>query len=184
MVVVTGIDCPTGFVPDHTGTVHNPSLSNDLARIMIEAVLPDNFDEVLPLIREYQAFYQVSDISDERNRLFFARFGPDSADGCLFAYRQDGKVVGFATVYFSFSSTLTAKVGVMNDLYTLAECRGKGIGRALINHCRDYAVLHGAARLQWVTAMDNQRAQQLYDSLKTAKKPWLFYTYMPEPSAL
>ena len=144
---------------------------------MIEAVSKDNLTEVLPLIREYQEFYKVSEISDDRNSDFFAQFGESSSAGCLFIYREAGNVVGFATVYFSFTSTIAAKVAVLNDLYTLPNCRGKGVGRQLIEHCRKYAAENGAARLQWVTAPDNEQAQKLYESLNTGKSTWHFYTY-------
>lgn len=146
---------------------------------MIEVVTHQSLAEVLPLIAQYQTFYQVADINPQRNEQFFSQF-VNSPLGAVFLYRQEAKVIGFATVYFSFSSTMTAKVGIMNDLFTLKDYRGQGIGKALINHCLEYALQQGAARLQWVTALDNTRAQALYDSLTTTKKPWLFYTYMPQ----
>lgn len=146
---------------------------------MIEDVTKDNFTEILPLIRQYQEFYEVQSISDDHNRTFFSQFGIANPFGCHFLYRLDGMAVGFATVYFTYSSTLAAKIGVMNDLFTLPDHRGKGIGKALINHCLEYALNSGAKRLQWVTAMDNDLAQKLYDSLHTSKKPWLVYTYQP-----
>ena len=149
----------------------------DSKRHMIESVSINNLVELLPLIRAYQEFYKVSDISDVRNSAFFAQFGESSPAGCQFIYREDGNVVGFATVYFSFTSTITSRVAVLNDLYTLPNFRGKGIGRQLIERCRSHAAENGAARLQWVTAPDNKQAQKLYDSMNTGKSTWHFYTY-------
>lgn len=143
---------------------------------MIEQVSAGNLEEVLPLIREYMKFYNVSDISDVRNREFFSQFGESNPAGCQFLLREAGKVVGFATVYFTYTSSATAKVAVLNDLYTLEKHRGKGIGRKLIEHCRGYAAEKGASRLQWVTAPDNEQAQRLYNSMKTKKSTWLHYT--------
>lgn len=144
---------------------------------MIEPVSENNLEEVLPLIEQYQAFYQVVTISTSKNRSFFSQFGESNPLGCQFIYRDSGRAVGFATVYFTFASTISAKVAVLNDLYTIPEFRGKGIGRQLIEHCRGYAELQGAARLQWVTAPDNKQAQELYDSMDTGKSMWCFYTY-------
>lgn len=148
----------------------------------IEAVSSSNLHEVLPLIRQYQAFYQVADISDINNKAFFSQFGEASQAGCQFIFREagdegDSRVVGFATLYFSFTSTIAAKVGVLNDLYTLPDSRGKGVAKALIEHCREYAASHGAVRLQWVTAPENKPAQALYESINTNKSTWHFYTY-------
>ncbi|MFQ3323194.1 MAG: GNAT superfamily N-acetyltransferase [Pseudomonadales bacterium] len=143
----------------------------------IEAVNENNLSELLPLMRQYQQFYQIVDICDERNRNFFAQFGLANPFGCQFLYCQDREVLGFATVYFTYTSTIAAKVAVMNDLFTLENARGKGIGRKLIEHCRQYAKDRGAARLQWITGEDNTAAQSLYDNLDTASRNWKFYTY-------
>jgi len=144
---------------------------------VIEVVSKDNLEEIIPLIRGYMEFYKIADISDSRNREFFSQFGESSSAGCQFLLRDSGKAVGFATVYFSFTSSITAKVAVLNDLYTLKESRGKGVGRNLIEHCRQFAAEKGCARLQWVTAPDNESAQRLYDSMETGRSTWQFYTY-------
>lgn len=144
---------------------------------MIEVVSTNNIDEVLPLIRAYQEFYNVTEISDSKNKNFFSQFGEANQAGCQFVFRESGNAVGFATLYFSFTSTIVSKVAILNDLYTLPACRGKGVGKALIEHCHNYAAKNGAARLQWVTAPNNEQAQKLYASLDTSKSTWHFYTY-------
>lgn len=143
---------------------------------MIEVVSNRNLHEILPLIRAYQMFYQVTDICDQHNLDFFSQFGEHSDQGCQFLYRESGRVVGFATVYFTYASTLAARVAVMNDLYTSPDFRGRGIGKQLIRHCRHYAAEKGAVRLQWVTAPDNIQAQALYDAMDTRKSSWFFYS--------
>ena len=142
---------------------------------MIEKVSNNNLDKVLPLIRAYQEFYKTPDICDIKNKQFFSQFGSNNPAGCQFLYSNGSAVVGFATVYFSYTSTITAKVAILNDLYTLPTMRGQGIGKKLIEHCRDYAAINHAARLQWVTAPDNKQAQKLYDSLSATKSDWHFY---------
>lgn len=122
-------------------------------------------------------FYKVADICDTRNREFFSQFGESNPAGCQFILRESGAVVGFATLYFTFTSSITAKVAILNDLYTSVEHRGKGIGRQLIEHCRNFAAENGAARLQWITAPDNEPAQKLYDSMQAGKSTWHHYTY-------
>jgi len=150
---------------------------------MIEAVSEKNLHEVLPLIKQYQQFYRAAEISDAKNKNFFEQFGENNPLGCQFLFRdsdnedKSNHVIGFATVYFSFSSTIAAKVGILNDVFTLPNHRGKGVATALINHCLHYALAHGAARLQWVTAPDNISAQRLYNSLNTGKSTWHLYTY-------
>lgn len=144
---------------------------------MIEPVSEGNLEEVLPLIEQYQEFYQVKDISTSRNREFFSQFSEANPYGCQFAFRESGKIIGFATIYFTFTSTISTKVAVLNDLYTCPDYRGKGVACKLIEHCRQFAAKNGAVRLQWLTAPSNEAAQKLYDSMDTGKSTWHFYTY-------
>jgi len=144
---------------------------------MIEAISAKNLDEVLPLIRAYQSFYKVKEIDEQNNKLFFSQFGENSDKGCLFAYRKEGQLIAFATVYFSYSSTITAKVAVMNDLFTIEASRGQGVAVALIKHCANYGQSKGAIRLQWVTAPDNKVAQSVYKALGAAQSSWEFFSY-------
>lgn len=144
---------------------------------MIEAVSENNLTELLPLIREYQEFYNAKDISDKENRLFFAQFNEENPRGCQFILREENNVIGFATVYFSFSTVLAKKVAVLNDLYVREAFREQGAGRKLIEHCRHFAEEKGAIRLQWLTSAQNESAQHLYDSLETRKSAWYFYSY-------
>lgn len=144
---------------------------------MIEIVSSNNLDEILPLIKSYQEFYNAVPTSLAHNKHFFSQFNEKSSAGCQFLYRKEDKVVGFATVFFTFNSTVAAKVAILNDLYVLPACRGQQIGRQLINYCRDFATTNDAVRLQWVTAPDNAVAQRLYDSLDVKKSEWAFYVY-------
>jgi len=144
---------------------------------MIEPIDVKNINEVLPLIRQYQEFYKIENIDENKNKEFFSQFGYSSSKGCLFGYRLDGKLVAFATVYFSYASSITSKVGIMNDLFTLEECRQQGIAKKLISHCEKYAKENGAAQLQWVTAASNETAQYVYKSLGAKQSSWEFFTY-------
>jgi GNAT superfamily N-acetyltransferase len=145
--------------------------------MMIEPVASHNLDEILPLIKSYQEFYKAVPIADATNKQFFSQFNEHNSAGCQFLYRKDDKVVGFATVYFTFNSNVAAKVAILNDLYVIPESRGQQVARQLIEHCREFARAHGAVRLQWVTAPDNLVAQKLYDSLDVKKSEWAFYIY-------
>jgi len=144
---------------------------------MIEPINSENLDEVLPLIRKYQIFYRVENVDDWKNKKFFSQFSETSDKGCLFGYRKDGQMVAFATVYFTFASSIINKVAVMNDLYTLTEYRKQGIATKLIKYCENYAKKNGAARLQWVTSSGNIEAQSVYKALGAKQSSWEFFTY-------
>ena len=141
----------------------------------VRPIQDSELDDALPLIAGYQAFY-LAEPDTERNRRFFSRFLNPSEEGLLLGAWVDGKLVGFATLYWFFSSTKAADSVLMNDLFVLDGVRGKGIGRALIQRALDEARRRGAAHLEWFTAPDNATAQRLYDSVPGAGRS-IWYAY-------
>jgi GNAT superfamily N-acetyltransferase len=132
-------------------------------------------DDLLPLIAAYQRFYEAEEIDDERNRAFFSRFIAPSDDGMLLGAWRDGELLGYACLYWSFTSTVPAETVLMNDLYVAPETRGQGVGRALIEASAAVARKRGAQRLEWMTAPDNETAQRLYDSTGAERSEWVEY---------
>ena len=144
--------------------------------ITVGPVREEEFEALLPLIAAYQRFYEVEDVDTDRNRSFFRRFLAPSEDGELLAARDEsGGILGYACLYWHFSSTQAVETVLMNDLFVVAETRGRGIGRALIEASREVARRRGAAWLEWATAPDNHTAQRLYDSMTSEKSTWLEY---------
>ncbi|MGV1049974.1 MAG: GNAT family N-acetyltransferase [Solirubrobacterales bacterium] len=141
----------------------------------IAAVSAGRYEELLPLIAAYQRFYEVEEIDAERNRRFFRRFLAPSEDGLLLGARAEGAFLGYACLYWHFSSTLTRETVLMNDLFVVPEARGRGVGRALIEASADVARRRGAAHLEWATAPDNHTAQRLYDSTGAERSEWVEY---------
>jgi ribosomal protein S18 acetylase RimI-like enzyme len=64
----------------------------------------------------------------------------------------------------------------MNDLFVDPSLRNRGIGAALFDASLAYATAHGYARLDWVTAADNQDAQRFYDRHGGRRGPWVSYS--------
>jgi diamine N-acetyltransferase len=61
----------------------------------------------------------------------------------------EGRPAGFALWFFNFSSW-EGKPGVyLEDLWVRPEFRGKGIGKALLQHLAKRAVEHGCTRYVW-----------------------------------
>lgn len=143
--------------------------------VEVRPIRHEELDDALPLIAGYQTFYGARPDA-ERNRTFFSRFLDPSEEGLLLGAWVDGALVGFATLYWFFSSTKAADAVLMNDLFVRADVRGGGIGRALIASALDEARKRGAAHLEWLTAPDNAVAQRLYDSVPGAgRSTWIAY---------
>jgi GNAT superfamily N-acetyltransferase len=141
----------------------------------IASITSAQFETLLPMIADYQRFYEVEDIDGERNRSFFARFIDPSEDGSLIGAWDGDRLLGYACLYWHKSSLSAADTVLMNDLYVDADARRLGIGRALIEAAAEIARSRGAHSLEWSTAPDNHTAQRLYDKTGAARSEWVEY---------
>ena len=133
--------------------------------------------ELLPLMRAYADFYAVSPADDALLALSRALIADPVNEGMQFVARDDaGRAIGFATVYWLWSTTSASRIGLMNDLFVAAEGRGSGAAEALIERCRVACRERGASKLTWQTAKDNGRAQAVYDRIGGKREEWLDYS--------
>lgn len=141
----------------------------------VAPVAAHQFEALLPLVAAYQRFYEVEDVDDERNRAFFRRFLAPSEDGMLLGAWEGDDMVGYACLYWHFTSLVPAETVLMNDLFVAPAARGRGVGRALIEASAAIARERGAHQLEWVTAPDNTAAQRLYDSTGATREAAIEY---------
>ena len=140
---------------------------------VVEADLPD----LLPLMRGYCDFYEVAPSDEELLALSRALLASPECHGVQLIARDDaGRAVGFATVYWTWSTLSAGEVGVMNDLFVAEDARGGGLADALIAECLELCRERGAAELGWRTAKDNLRAQAVYDRVGGLRSEWLDYS--------
>ncbi|MDX6707736.1 MAG: hypothetical protein QOI48_3582 [Solirubrobacteraceae bacterium] len=144
----------------------------------VRPVAAGELPALLALIAAYQRFYEVAEPDDERNAAFFARFvAPSEAGMLLGAFGDERSPVpqGFACLYWTFSSVSATAVVLLNDLYVRPECRGRGVGEALIAAATAVARDRGAAYVRWYTAPDNSQAQRLYERVGAQRSAWFEY---------
>src|SRR6266508_2387166 len=147
--------------------------------ILVEPLSEAEYETVLPLIAGYQRFY-LTQPDEDRNRSFFRRFLAPSDDGLLLAAWKDDELVGFATLYWTFSSTHATEAALMNDLFVAEGHRGEGIGLALIQACAAASRDRGMHHLEWFTALDNATAQRLYERTGAERSGWYNYELLLE----
>src|SRR4051812_8658936 len=100
--------------------------------IRIEPIDEGRYETLLPMIAAYQRFYEAEEIDEERNRAFFRRFLAPSDEGELVGAWNGPELVGYACLYWHYSSIRAVEAVLMNDLYVAEGARGRGVGRALI----------------------------------------------------
>lgn len=137
---------------------------------------------LLPLVRGYCAFYEETAgipqaPDDALLALSRALLADPEGTGIQLLARDasPGDAVGFVTLYWSWSTLSARRYALMNDLFVVPAARGTGLAERLIAACADEARARGMASLQWRTALDNRRAQALYDRVGGRRSQWLDY---------
>ena len=91
-------------------------------------------------------------------------FDEHSTVQCLIGER-DGRAIGFA-VYFQSYSTWLGRSGIyLEDLYITPDQRGDGAGKQMLRYIAREAVAHGWGRLEWRVLAWNEPAIKFYESL-------------------
>jgi GNAT superfamily N-acetyltransferase len=143
----------------------------------VTIVRRDDLEDLLPLVRAYCDFYEVSPSDEALLALSEALVDDPVNEGLqLIARGEHSRALGFATLYWTWSTARAARVGVMNDLFVAPHARGLRVGERLIEACREQCRQRGAVSLGWQTALDNDTAQRLYDRIGGVRERWLDYS--------
>ena len=142
----------------------------------IAAVGEGDLGDLLPLMRAYCDFYEVAPSDEDLLALSRSLIADPERDGIqLIARGADGAALGFATIFWTWSTTTAARIAIMNDLFVAPAARGARLGETLIAACADRCRARGVTSLNWQTAPDNTRAQALYDRIGARRSQWLDY---------
>jgi GNAT superfamily N-acetyltransferase len=141
--------------------------------VVAEADLP----HLIPLMRSYCDFYGVAPSDEKLMALARALLADPDGEGFQLIARDDGgRAVGFATVFWTWSTLAAGRIAIMNDLFVHPDARGSGLADALIEECRVLAGRRGAVSLGWQTAKDNDRAQTVYERVGAKREEWIDYS--------
>ena len=123
-------------------------MSGDLT---IRFVTRQDYAQWLPLWDGYNAFYGRSGataLAPEITAMTWARFFDAYEPVHALVAERGGELLGLTHYLFHRSTTMIEPNCYLQDLFTNAAARGKGVGRALINGVYEQAKLAGAiARL-------------------------------------
>ena len=124
----------------------------------------DDLPHVAVLFDHYRQFYGLPE--DGELALGYLRQRQERGESILLvAHAEDGACAGFAQIYPTFCSLAAAPIWTLYDLFVARPYRRNGVARTLVAAARERAAAAGAVRLELATAIDNVRAQRLYESL-------------------
>ena len=128
----------------------------------------DDYAQWKPLWDGYNAFYGRSGataLPDEITAATWSRFFDAYEPVNAFVAERDGTLVGLVHYIYHRSTTFLGPTCYLQDLFTAAEARGRGVGRALIEAVYGRAKAAGCPRVYWLTHETNTTAMRLYDAV-------------------
>ena len=131
----------------------------------------------LPLWDGYNAFYGRSGdtaLAPEITAATWDRFFDPYEPMFALVAEQDGALLGFTHYLLHRSTTSLLPSLYLQDLFTNAEARGQGVGRALIEAVYRAAQHLSLPRVYWLTHETNETAMALYDRI-AEKSGFLVY---------
>jgi GNAT superfamily N-acetyltransferase len=138
------------------------------AHVTVREVTPQDHDAWKLLWDEYNAFYERTGptaLPDEVHDTTWRRFFDASEPVHCIVAERDGKLVGICHFLYHRSTSRLELLCYLQDLFTAADYRGHGIGRALIEKVYVIAKDAGCKRVYWQTHTTNTPGRTLYDKV-------------------
>ena len=136
--------------------------------LTIRPVARADYDQWLPLWEGYNAFYKrvgPAAVPIEVTNLTWQRFHDGYEPMHALVAESDRRLVGLVHYLFHRNTTMLGPVCYLQDLFTEAAQRGKGVGKALIEGVYQQARLAGSPRVYWHTHETNETAMRLYNQV-------------------
>jgi GNAT superfamily N-acetyltransferase len=134
-------------------------------QFLIRPATPADAAGILRLIRELAVYEKLEHMAVGTEALLNAAlFAERPAAEALIAER-DGRAVGFALFFTTFSTFLCKPGLYLEDLFVEPAHRGAGLGKALLRRLAALAVERGCGRLEWRVLDWNTPSIRFYESL-------------------
>ncbi|MEB6549216.1 GNAT family N-acetyltransferase [Heyndrickxia sporothermodurans] len=137
-----------------------------------------DIDELIDLMLQYIVdFYKRPRPEEKELRNLIEHLLSNPEVGVQFVAELEGKLVGFSTLYFTFSTTRVKKIAILNDLFVAPKTRGMKVGEELFKESLAYTKANDYAAMSWQTAHDNLIGQSLYEKMggQQTNDEWINY---------
>ncbi|EJN6961137.1 GNAT family N-acetyltransferase [Photobacterium damselae] len=140
-----------------------------------KATLGD-LSKISPLYEEYLTFYHV-DFSDKNPQKYLEERLSNNESVIYYVEDDSGNYVGFTQLYPLFCSLEMNRTWLLYDLFVAESARCHGIAQLLLDQADKLADETDASFIMLSTAIDNLKAQKLYEK-NDYEKDVEFFTYL------
>ena len=150
---------------------HLPAMPPTLpAGVTLRPATAADVSLILALVRELAEYERALDACHATEAALAATLFPDPASGApaqaeVVIAALDGTAVGFALFFHNYSTWEARRGLYLEDLFVRPAARGRGIGRALLEHLAALAVARGCGRFEWSVLDWNASAIGFYEAL-------------------
>jgi GNAT superfamily N-acetyltransferase len=150
--------------------------------LRVEDALASDIEAIADLL--HALFTQEAEFTPDRDRQLRAlrMFMADPSDGHLFVARENGAIIGMASLQFEISTALGGRAAWVEDVIVNSAHRGRGVGKRLFEHLIAFAHSEGLLRLSLLTDHDNHTAQGFYARFGFARSPMLPMRLILDPA--
>jgi GNAT superfamily N-acetyltransferase len=133
--------------------------------LSIRNATSDDSQLILDFIRRLAEYERAPDavVATEAD-LIRDGFGSNPKYRCVIA-EWDNQPAGFAFFFYHYSTWRSQAGLYLEDLFVYPEMRGKGIGKALLEHLAEIAVRENCYGIRWMVLEWNEPAIRFYESL-------------------
>ena len=158
----------------HIPIVQGRKKSSD--NIVIRRAASEDASELYELMKQYiVVFYKQPEPEEIKLRNLIHHLHETPSSGIQFIAQENGELIGFATLYFTFSTLKVQKRAILNDLYVVPFARGNKVGGKLLQACVEYIRANDFSSVTWETTKDNIVAQSLFEKMGASLSEWLVY---------
>lgn len=142
----------------------------------IRAATPNDTDIIMKFVVDLaiyeKAEHEVVATKDHINKTLFA----DTPQVSALIAELNGKPVGFAVYFFSYSTWLGKHGIYLEDLFVSPESRGSGAGKELLRELSRIAVAQDCGRVEWSVLDWNEPSIKFYEAMGAKPKDgWTVY---------
>jgi GNAT superfamily N-acetyltransferase len=123
----------------------------------------DTFLSLVDGLADYEKLARPA--PDARQRLLRDGFGEGPRRFDAYLAEVEGRAIGYAIVFETYSSFLALPTLYLEDLFVVPEARGSGAGHAFFRHLAAEALRRGCGRMEWVVLDWNELAIGFYERL-------------------
>jgi ribosomal protein S18 acetylase RimI-like enzyme len=144
---------------------------------IIRNASPSDISEIINLCAEHSEYEQAEySRTGKAEKLAAYLFSPSSRLHCLIV-ESEGKIAGYASYFFDYSTWDADFFTYMDCLYLRPEYRGFGIGEALIKKIEAHSREQSIGQIQWHTPVFNTRAIKFYHRIGANSKDKIRFYY-------